>query len=553
MTNPSSSAACRQQAPNQQDLLRLLAQHFNQQVYHLAGANSSTELSNTGQQSTTTSANNTGILHHNLANFHRQQHYQVNQDSVYFSSADGRVDLTNPSGVGLIDQNSNIQPFLANQLGRSHNQPPPDNLPKAASTTDLTSAPTNRRQLDATSTSGPDGRAAQAGSQMLNPLLNSMNLFNALNCFNMTNDQFMLSLQQQYLLHAATATSRQYGFKQNQSVLVSGLHEPSRQSQHQHFDQFMQQQAHLLHQQDFQANQRGRRNQVDQSSRKAADFTAPTDDGRELLKFSINTILGGGSSVVSNQEASETRSFEGEHEASNSHKMTDGASEQERSAPNEQQLSSPECDPNVLTDLSSDSSTTNTPQPQTVATNSSGPFDYQTRNTSSADLRPRMSSLADQVARYHQVTGNAEHQSSTLVSHHSGQQHQSSLTFLAGSAAFPWTAAARGKPRRGMMRRAVFSDSQRVGLEKRFQLQKYISKPDRKKLAEKLGLRDSQVKIWFQNRRMKWRNSKERELLSAGGSREQTLPTRNNPNPDLSDVGETTRKLSSTSNGNTTT
>ena len=37
-----------------------------------------------------------------------------------------------------------------------------------------------------------------------------------------------------------------------------------------------------------------------------------------------------------------------------------------------------------------------------------------------------------------------------------------------------------------MLRRAVFSDFQRKGLEKRFQVQKYISKPDRKKLAEKL-------------------------------------------------------------------
>eukprot|EP00095_Tigriopus_kingsejongensis_P009423 snap_masked-scaffold143_size313727-processed-gene-2.4 protein:Tk09423 transcript:snap_masked-scaffold143_size313727-processed-gene-2.4-mRNA-1 annotation:"---NA---" len=57
---------------------------------------------------------------------------------------------------------------------------------------------------------------------------------------------------------------------------------------------------------------------------------------------------------------------------------------------------------------------------------------------------------------------------------------------------FPWAAGARGKPRRGMLRRAVFSDYQRKGLEKRFQMQKYISKPDRKKLAEKLGLKDSQ-------------------------------------------------------------
>ena len=56
-------------------------------------------------------------------------------------------------------------------------------------------------------------------------------------------------------------------------------------------------------------------------------------------------------------------------------------------------------------------------------------------------------------------------------------------------------AGIRGKPRRGMLRRAVFSDFQRKGLEKVFQKQKYISKPDRKKLAEKLGLKDSQVCI----------------------------------------------------------
>ncbi|CAH1787184.1 unnamed protein product [Owenia fusiformis] len=103
--------------------------------------------------------------------------------------------------------------------------------------------------------------------------------------------------------------------------------------------------------------------------------------------------------------------------------------------------------------------------------------------------------------------------------------------------AFSLLSSMRGKPRRGMLRRAVFSDAQRKGLEEAFQKQKYISKPDRKKLGEKLGLKDSQVKIWFQNRRMKWRNSKERELLSSGGSRDSTLPTRDNPNPDLSDVG----------------
>lgn len=42
---------------------------------------------------------------------------------------------------------------------------------------------------------------------------------------------------------------------------------------------------------------------------------------------------------------------------------------------------------------------------------------------------------------------------------------------------------------------SILVDSQRKGLEKRFQIQKYISKPDRKKLAERLGLKDSQVSL----------------------------------------------------------
>ncbi|XP_011876327.1 PREDICTED: H2.0-like homeobox protein [Vollenhovia emeryi] len=65
--------------------------------------------------------------------------------------------------------------------------------------------------------------------------------------------------------------------------------------------------------------------------------------------------------------------------------------------------------------------------------------------------------------------------------------------------------------------RAVFSSLQRKGLERRFSLQKYITKPDRRQLAATLGLTDAQVKVWFQNRRMKWRHTKESESATLAG------------------------------------
>ena len=46
---------------------------------------------------------------------------------------------------------------------------------------------------------------------------------------------------------------------------------------------------------------------------------------------------------------------------------------------------------------------------------------------------------------------------------------------------------------------------QLMGLEKRFETQKYLSTPDRIDVAETLGLTQLQVKTWYQNRRMKWK------------------------------------------------
>uniref|UniRef100_A0A915Q0E8 Homeobox domain-containing protein n=1 Tax=Setaria digitata TaxID=48799 RepID=A0A915Q0E8_9BILA len=51
--------------------------------------------------------------------------------------------------------------------------------------------------------------------------------------------------------------------------------------------------------------------------------------------------------------------------------------------------------------------------------------------------------------------------------------------------------------------RTVFSDQQLQGLEKRFETQRYLSTPERIELATVLNLSETQVKTWFQNRRMK--------------------------------------------------
>ena len=60
------------------------------------------------------------------------------------------------------------------------------------------------------------------------------------------------------------------------------------------------------------------------------------------------------------------------------------------------------------------------------------------------------------------------------------------------------------KDRKG---RATFSGNQIDELEKAFQATQYLTTAERARLAERLKLSESQVKIWFQNRRTKCRRT----------------------------------------------
>ncbi|XP_077992786.1 uncharacterized protein LOC144446819 [Glandiceps talaboti] len=64
--------------------------------------------------------------------------------------------------------------------------------------------------------------------------------------------------------------------------------------------------------------------------------------------------------------------------------------------------------------------------------------------------------------------------------------------------------------------RTAFTQHQVVELEKKFHLQKYLSAAERMEFAANLGMTDTQVKTWFQNRRMKWKRERKDEPETAG-------------------------------------
>ena len=72
--------------------------------------------------------------------------------------------------------------------------------------------------------------------------------------------------------------------------------------------------------------------------------------------------------------------------------------------------------------------------------------------------------------------------------------------------------------------RTPFSTEQLVKLEQRYQERTYLTVEQRLKLSEELELTDTQVKIWFQNRRAKAKRSAEADIFQKqrGDSGDQT-------------------------------
>ncbi|CAF0743577.1 unnamed protein product, partial [Didymodactylos carnosus] len=82
--------------------------------------------------------------------------------------------------------------------------------------------------------------------------------------------------------------------------------------------------------------------------------------------------------------------------------------------------------------------------------------------------------------------------------------------------------------------RPTFTGHQIFALEKMFEQTKYLAGPERARLAYSLGMSESQVKVWFQNRRTKWRKKHAAEVVGSKRKqdRESLITADSNSNSD---------------------